>query len=95
LIYLKQINDINSITWSGSDLIDSYTFEEVMKSYSIYLDIPDFDFSNRTSQIYEKIIKNYNSWVNQGLTFGIKIMVIDNSGDSIDQTFIFQNNENC
>lgn len=93
-IYLKQINDINSIQWMGSDIIDTYVFEEIVKSYPIYLSMPDFDFSNKVN-MYEKIIKDYSQWVKEGKAFAIRFVIIDNSGDSISQTFTFENNENC
>lgn len=95
IIYMKQTPDINNITWQGSDIIDSYVFSDIVKYYPIYVSIPDFIYSNRPYQSLEKIIENYNSWVKSGQTFGIKVVVIDNSGDTISQTFIFENNESC
>ena len=93
-IYIKQIDDINSIQWMGSDVIDTYTFEEIVKSYPIYLSIPDFDFSNRANA-YQRILKDYSQWIKDGKTFAVRFVVIDNSGDSISQTFTFENDENC
>ncbi|NBP59372.1 hypothetical protein EBU71_23015, partial [bacterium] len=69
-------------------------FEEIIKSYPIYLSIPDFDFSNKVNT-YERIVKDYSQWVKEGKGFAIKFVIIDNSGDSISQTFTFENNENC
>lgn len=95
IIYMKETPDINNIPWQGSDIIDSYVFSDIVKYYPVYISIPDFIYSNKPYQSLEKIIENYNNWVKNGQTFGMKVVVIDNSGDTISQTFIFQNNESC
>ena len=93
-IYMKKPDDINNISWSSSDLIDSYVFDEVVKGYSIYLDVPNFSFSKRGAQLFNKIKKDYESWINDGNTFAVKILLIDKSGDTLSQTFSFVNDQN-
>jgi hypothetical protein len=95
IIYMKQTDNPNSINWQSADIIDSYLFNDVVKGYPIYLSIPDFSFSNRGQQAFEKILKDYNNWVAAGKTFSIKIVLIDNTGDTIEQNFVFENNESC
>jgi hypothetical protein len=94
LIYMKNIYNINDITWKGSDLIDSYTFDDIVKTYPIYLSIPDFSFSKKGTQLFEKIANDYNSWIKNGNMFAIKIHLVDKSGDVLSQTFAFINDEN-
>ena len=93
LIYMKKPDDINNISWTGSDLIDSYIFEDVVKNYSIHLDIPNFSFSKRGPQLFNKIRKDYESWIKNGETFAVKILLIDRSGDTLSQVFSFSNEE--
>lgn len=95
IIYMKQTDNPNSITWQSADIIDSFTFNDVIKGYPIYLSIPDFSFSNRGQQTFEKIIKDYDAWVSTGKTFSIKIVLVDNTGDTLEQNFVFENNESC
>jgi len=93
LIYMKKVEDINNISWKGSDLIDSYTFDDIVKTYPIYLSVPDFSFSKKGTQLFDKIAKDYDSWIKNGQTFAVRIYLVDKSGDTLSQDFAFINNE--
>ena len=94
LIYMKQVNDINNISWKSSDLIDSYIFDDVVKTYPIHLSIPDLSFSKKGPQSFENMRRSYESWIREGLTFAIRFYLIDKSGDTLFQNFAFINNQN-
>jgi len=94
LIYMKNIDNINNITWKGSDLIDSYIFDDIVKTYPIYLSVPDFSFSKKGTQLFDKIAKDYDSWIKNGNMFAVKIHLVDKSGDILSQTFVFINDQN-
>jgi hypothetical protein len=93
LIYMKKPDDINNISWKGSDLIDSYTFDDVVKTNPVYLSVPDFSFSKKGTQLFDKIRKDYESWINNGNTFAVRILLVDKSGDTLSQDFAFVNNQ--
>jgi len=95
LIYMKQVNDVNNITWQSADLIDSYIFEDIVKTYPIYLSIPDFTFSKKGPYLFNQIKRDYEAWVIGQKTFAVKILLLDKSGDTLSQIFTFTNNENC
>lgn len=92
-IYIKQTDNINinSNDWNGSDLIETYQFNEIVKSSPIMISLPDFKYSKLSQEIYNNIISQYTSWINDGKTFAVRIVVIDYSGDKIEQTFVFVN----
>jgi len=92
-IYIKQTNDVNitSSDWSGSDLIDTYQFDDVVKSYPIMLSLPDFKYSKLSQEMYGNLITKYASWINNGQTFAVRIVSIDRSADKVEQTFVFVN----
>ena len=92
-IYIKQTNDVNitSSDWSGSDLIDTYQFDDVVKSYPIMLSLPDFKYSKLSQEMYGNLITKYGSWINNGQTFAVRIVSIDRSADKVEQTFVFVN----
>ena len=94
LIYMKKVDDINNISWKGSDLIDSYTFDDVVKTNPVYLSVPDFSFSKKGTQLFDKMRKDYESWINNGNTFAVRILLVDKSGDTLSQDFAFVNNQN-
>lgn len=93
LIYSKQIDSINNITWRSSDVITSYAFSDVVKSYPVVFSVPDFDYVLSVDNIYQDFVKNYTLWTSNQQTFAIRIYVVDKSGDTIEQTFVFINNE--
>lgn len=94
IIYAKQINDVNNITWGSSDILETYTSNELKKTMPIIISIPDFAYSQGGEIAFQEFIKDYVRWVDDQQSFAIKIYVIDKSGDSIEQSFIFINNEN-
>jgi hypothetical protein len=93
LIYMKKVDDINSISWKGSDLIDSYIFDDVVKTNPVYLSVPDFLFSKKGAQLFDKMRKDYESWISNGNTFAVRILLVDKSGDTLSQDFAFINNQ--
>lgn len=92
-IYIKQTNDISitSNDWSGSELVDTYQFDDIVKSYPIMLSLPDFKFSRSSQENYINLITKYSSWINNGQTFAVRIVMIDRSADKLEQTFVFVN----
>jgi len=95
IVYMKQIDDVNNISWKASDIIDSYVFDDIVKNYPLYISIPDMSFSKRGKFLFDNIADQYSSWIDNQQTFGIRIYMIDKSNDKIEQTFIFNNNESC
>ncbi|NBV98836.1 MAG: hypothetical protein EBR67_04915 [Proteobacteria bacterium] len=92
---MKKTNDINLTLWQGSDLVDYYEFDNIIKSIPIYLSIPDFSFSRKGFQLFDKLSNDYKNWILNQQSFAIKILITDKSGDSIEQIFFFQNDQNC
>lgn len=89
ILYSKQVNDINNITWSSSDIISSQEFSSIRKLSPTIFSIPDFIYSQGGENQYQDFLQDYKSWVNQEQNFAFKIVVIDKSGDTIEQVFIF------
>lgn len=90
IIYAKEINDTNNISWTSSDVISSQEFSSIRKLSPTILSIPDFIYSQGGENQYQDFLQDYKKWINEIKTFGFKVLIIDQSGDSIEQVLIFR-----
>lgn len=93
ILTYNNYEDPSAINWSSSDIIDTFNFENIIKSYPIIFSIPDLSFSNSTKDLFNSFLKDYLSFTQVRRTFAIKISLIDRNNDKKEQTFIFKNED--